>query len=111
MHPAEERWTWEDTIAGVRVGAEGIGRAGVPVRWRGCRRGCIAFLDPELEAPSQPMPPPAEETEDRRGTLGALVDVDEDVLMDGVFSDGEGLDLQEVSLELCPHYINWGPLL
>lgn len=35
----EERFTWEDTIAGLRVGVP------VPVRWRGCTRGCLVFLD------------------------------------------------------------------
>ncbi|KAH9889032.1 hypothetical protein C8Q73DRAFT_737849 [Cubamyces lactineus] len=99
---AEERWTWEEVIAGIRVGAEGVGRAGVPVRWRGCRRGCLAFLDPEPEASSQPVSPPAEEAEHQRGALSTLADVDEDVLMDEVFGDdddGPGLDLQEVSFD------------
>ncbi|TBU30082.1 hypothetical protein BD311DRAFT_777066 [Dichomitus squalens] len=49
---AEERWTWEDVVAGVRVGVEaGAGGGGVPVRWRGCSRGCLAFLDPPAPAP------------------------------------------------------------
>ncbi|KAI1784765.1 hypothetical protein LXA43DRAFT_901051 [Ganoderma leucocontextum] len=49
---AEERWTWEEVVAGVHVGAES-GGGGVPVRWRGCSRGCLAFLDPP------PLQPPA----------------------------------------------------
>jgi hypothetical protein len=40
--PAEERYTWVTELAGVRVG-ETIG--GVPLLWRGCGRGCLAFLD------------------------------------------------------------------
>lgn len=42
---AEERFTWEREIAGTDVKAECSG-AGVPVRWRGCLRGCLDFLDP-----------------------------------------------------------------
>ncbi|KAG6886209.1 hypothetical protein C0993_010771 [Termitomyces sp. T159_Od127] len=37
---AEERYTWETMIAGVEVGGS------VPIRWRGCQRGCLNFLDP-----------------------------------------------------------------
>ncbi|KZT07375.1 uncharacterized protein LAESUDRAFT_812051 [Laetiporus sulphureus 93-53] len=48
VHPAEERTTWERSVAGHDVSAECQGR-GVPVRWRGCRRGCLNFLD-TLEA-------------------------------------------------------------
>ncbi|KAJ8454799.1 hypothetical protein ONZ51_g12819 [Trametes cubensis] len=101
VQPAEERWTWEEVIAGVRVGAEGVGRAGVPVRWRGCKRGCLAFLDPETEAASQPVSSLAQEVDSQGGVLSTLVDADEDVLMDETFSedDGLGLDLQEVSFE------------
>ncbi|KAJ3931683.1 MAG: hypothetical protein NXY57DRAFT_1006319 [Lentinula lateritia] len=35
----EERFTWESTIAGV----ENLGE--IPVRWRGCLKGCLGFLD------------------------------------------------------------------
>jgi hypothetical protein len=38
---AEERYTWEETVAGLSVGVEG----GVPVLWRGCSVGCLSFLD------------------------------------------------------------------
>ncbi|KAL0953729.1 hypothetical protein HGRIS_004920 [Hohenbuehelia grisea] len=38
MH-AEERFTWENVVAGVNVGGA------VPVRWRGCQWGCLDFLD------------------------------------------------------------------
>ncbi|KAJ3723281.1 hypothetical protein C8R42DRAFT_665798 [Lentinula raphanica] len=37
----EERFTWENVIAGVGSLGE------IPVRWRGCRRGCLDFLDQE----------------------------------------------------------------
>ncbi|KAF5369941.1 hypothetical protein D9758_001295 [Tetrapyrgos nigripes] len=38
MH-AEEKFTWENTIAGV----SGLGQ--IPLRWRGCQLGCLDFLD------------------------------------------------------------------
>jgi hypothetical protein len=38
---AEERYTWEETVAGVNIGGA------VPVRWRGCQWGCLDFLDEE----------------------------------------------------------------
>lgn len=44
VEPAEERYTWESLIAGVDLGAK------VPLKWRGCLRGCLDFLDPEDEA-------------------------------------------------------------
>ncbi|KAG5647442.1 hypothetical protein DXG03_009372 [Asterophora parasitica] len=47
---AEERFTWEKTIANVDVG--GL----VPVRWRGCELGCLDFLNP-LEESTQPDTP------------------------------------------------------
>ncbi|KAI0929587.1 hypothetical protein AcV7_005080 [Taiwanofungus camphoratus] len=39
---AEERFTWERIVAGLNVGAGG--GAGVPIRWRGCEKGCLEFL-------------------------------------------------------------------
>ncbi|KAF8817536.1 hypothetical protein BYT27DRAFT_7074476 [Phlegmacium glaucopus] len=42
MH-AEQRFTWERKIAGLDVGGA------VPVRWRGCQRGCLDFLCPDEE--------------------------------------------------------------
>ncbi|KAK0497297.1 hypothetical protein EDD18DRAFT_1072864 [Armillaria luteobubalina] len=38
---AEERFTWESVIAGFDLGE----RAKVPVRWRGCRWGCLDYLE------------------------------------------------------------------
>jgi hypothetical protein len=35
----EERLTWEKIIAGVDRGES------VPIKWRGCLNGCLAFLD------------------------------------------------------------------
>lgn len=48
---AEERFSWENIIAGVDVSAGGP----VPVRWRGCSRGCLSFLD---TPPSREQDPP-----------------------------------------------------
>ncbi|PIL25484.1 hypothetical protein GSI_13374 [Ganoderma sinense ZZ0214-1] len=73
---AEERWTWEEVVAGVRVGAEdsaGGGR-GVPVRWRGCGRGCLAFLDPplsrEVGAPATVLEPPPLDVQEAEAEVG-----------------------------------------
>ncbi|THV05480.1 hypothetical protein K435DRAFT_834829 [Dendrothele bispora CBS 962.96] len=38
MH-SEERFTWENTVAGVTD----LGQ--IPLRWRGCQAGCLDFLD------------------------------------------------------------------
>ncbi|KAH9941496.1 hypothetical protein B0H21DRAFT_752593 [Amylocystis lapponica] len=40
---AEERFTWESVVAGRSVSS--LGGPGVPMRWRGCGRGCLDFLD------------------------------------------------------------------
>ena len=42
MH-VEQRLTWERRVAGLDVGGA------VPVRWRGCQRGCLDFLSPKYE--------------------------------------------------------------
>ncbi|TFK71342.1 hypothetical protein BDN72DRAFT_837717 [Pluteus cervinus] len=41
----EERFTWEDKIAGQPVGS-----VMVPVKWRGCSVGCLDFLSPDYVA-------------------------------------------------------------
>ena len=43
MVHVEQRLTWERRIAGLDVGGA------VPVRWRGCQRGCLDFLCPKDE--------------------------------------------------------------
>ena len=69
---AEERWTWEEVVAGVQVGTEGDnggggrGGGGVPVRWRGCSRGCLGFLDPP---PPEPAPVLAQEQEEETANV------------------------------------------
>jgi hypothetical protein len=35
----EERFTWVNSIAGIKLG--GL----APLRWRGCGRGCLEFLN------------------------------------------------------------------
>lgn len=40
VHHVEERFTWVDSIAGIRLG--GL----APLRWRGCGQGCLEFLNP-----------------------------------------------------------------
>lgn len=39
---AEERFSWEMRVGGLLIGGEGCE---VPLRWRGCCRGCLSFLD------------------------------------------------------------------
>ena len=93
---AEERWTWQEEIAGVRVGAEGVGGVGVPVRWRGCSRGCLAFLDPP--APGPVPSPGSEEPEEPQPShdgvqVGAGAGVaDEDLDLDLDIGGQEGGD-------------------
>ncbi|OCH84698.1 hypothetical protein OBBRIDRAFT_839510 [Obba rivulosa] len=62
---AEERFTWERVVAGRDVGAEGVAGAGVPVRWRGCSRGCLDFLEATAEpaVAGDPAAEPAEKTD------------------------------------------------
>lgn len=43
VRPAEQRLSWEKTIAGQNAGGM------VPVLWRGCGHGCLDFLEPEVE--------------------------------------------------------------
>ena len=47
---AEERYTWEPIIAGIRVGGY------VPVRWRGCQRGCLYFLENNGDGDESELP-------------------------------------------------------
>ncbi|KAJ7180634.1 hypothetical protein C8R46DRAFT_1070055 [Mycena filopes] len=44
VSPVEERYTWERVVAGVDLGES------VPLKWRGCLSGCLAFLGDGLEA-------------------------------------------------------------
>ena len=59
--PAEERYTWVTELAGVRVG-ESTG--GVPILWRGCRRGCLDFLDQGNASIAAPDNEPIDEKND-----------------------------------------------
>jgi hypothetical protein len=43
VHHAEQRYSWEASMAGLSLG--GV----APVRWRGCCRGCLSFLDEHAE--------------------------------------------------------------
>lgn len=46
---AEERLSWEKYVAGQRIGGE----AGIPLRWRGCRAGCLDLLEKNRDEPKQ----------------------------------------------------------
>ncbi|OSD00130.1 hypothetical protein PYCCODRAFT_1479403 [Trametes coccinea BRFM310] len=86
---AEERFTWEEVVAGVRVGSEGVGGVGVPIRWRGCGGDCLAFLDPEPEP--QQLPQPNEENPSMSSTSTLAVDVGDDTEMDVDVEDLVGM--------------------
>jgi hypothetical protein len=47
VHSAEERMEWLGLIAGVKVAEGDEGR--IPVLWRGCKRGCLRFLEEQDE--------------------------------------------------------------
>nr|VWO96433.1 Adenylate cyclase [Ganoderma boninense] len=89
---AEERWTWEEVVAGVHVGAEGTD--GVPVRWRGCARGCLGFLDPPSPA-SGPVRAPATVPEPVQGDAAEGQRVQE-----GTAGEGNELEAEEEEFEL-----------
>lgn len=64
--PAEERYTWVNELAGVRVGET---TGGVPLLWRGCGRGCLNFLD-DNKTVGVPVGAPEEENERREHVSG-----------------------------------------
>lgn len=110
---AEERFTWEDSIAGVRVAGEGPGGAGVPVRWRGCARGCLAFLDPpepssspSLSSETHSCTQPSALAEAERASVGAdqpevqLEDLNIDLDLGGP-GEGPVMDV-DVEMDLGP---------
>ncbi|KZT63911.1 hypothetical protein DAEQUDRAFT_733305 [Daedalea quercina L-15889] len=74
---AEERLTWEREVVGTDVKAE-CGGAGVPVRWRGCWKGCLDFLDPGQDEP-------------QAGSEDGAMDVDEDGDVDVLLLEVGGL--------------------
>lgn len=54
---AEERFSWEMRVGGLLIGGEGCE---VPLRWRGCCRGCLSFLDDqrvEMDRPRMDFEP------------------------------------------------------
>ncbi|OJT12912.1 hypothetical protein TRAPUB_10543 [Trametes pubescens] len=95
VRAAEERFTWEEVIAGVRVGGDGVGGVGVPVRWRGCGHECLAFLTPEPQPAPALAPTP---------TVDDDVDVDIDIPLEGdgdveMSEGGIEVDIQEVHFD------------
>ncbi|CAL1715529.1 unnamed protein product [Somion occarium] len=46
VNHAEEWFTWEGVVAGQRA----CEKYGVPMKWRGCSPGCLAFLGPDNNA-------------------------------------------------------------
>ncbi|KAJ8469599.1 hypothetical protein ONZ45_g16841 [Pleurotus djamor] len=74
---AEERFTWVDTINGVKLGGY------VPLRWRGCQHGCLRFLDEDGEdessSSSSVAPPIVPTVADENVFNDSTVQVDPDV--------------------------------
>ena len=70
----KERFTWVDVVAGVSVGQD------VPVRWRGCSKGCLSFLDgDEVADADAAMDMDVDEME---------MNEDEDAIQPVIFSSG-----------------------
>lgn len=65
----EERFTWENKVGGILVGGM------VPLLWRGCLSGCLAFLDGRDKDPSN-LQHPQPVVEDHDADNG--MDVDEE---------------------------------
>lgn len=63
-----ERFTWEHSVNGHTVGTN------IPVRWRGCSRGCLDFLEPaqQLEA-KDVLQTPAGDSDDE--DVGQVLDL------------------------------------
>ena len=84
---AEERFTWEGIIAGVRVGES----FGVPLFWRGCSKDCLDFLDSPNNNTEEASQQGENIDADWEGdTEAAITDEDEDLGARPVeFGDGE----------------------
>ncbi len=87
MKHAEERFTWEDVVAGVNTGEP----FGVPLLWRGCSKGCLDFLGSRRNDPEENLHD--EEDTDvmwEGDTEAVTTDTDDDVGVEAVhFGDGE----------------------
>jgi hypothetical protein len=64
VHHAEEVYTWENHIASVNVGGY------VPLRWRGCQKGCLDFLHPGVQYDRERAETDAWADEERKAELG-----------------------------------------
>ncbi|KAL0581961.1 hypothetical protein V5O48_000018 [Marasmius crinis-equi] len=83
--PAEERFTWEHTVAGV----SNLGH--VPIRWRGCQKGCLDFLaSPPREDPARLSTASQTVLQDNEGGAGSADD--QDVLQPVQLSSGFAFD-------------------
>ncbi|EGN95035.1 hypothetical protein SERLA73DRAFT_77050 [Serpula lacrymans var. lacrymans S7.3] len=92
---AEERFTWERVISGVDVGGS------VPVRWRGCLRGCLDFLvqndENAVEAENSPASGHDADTElNSESDVDSLMAVDDEMdAIQVVKLDGNMLAMDE----------------
>ena len=80
IRPAVERFTWEDEIAGVKMGEAD----GVPVLWRGCGPRCLDWLD--------------EEDDEEEGADGGGGKTDDSDVQADVMATGEG-DMDEAEFQ------------
>jgi len=69
----EERFTWEKTVAGLHVG--GI----VPIKWRGCSKGCLVFMDRD-KADADVQPGYANSSRDTQMAVDDDVEMDDSVV-------------------------------
>lgn len=74
---AEERFTWDNTIAGVDIGGA------VPMKWRGCEWGCLDFLTSKKEDAS--VEPAHDEDDLDMENVVQVVDFTSDVFGGDVF--------------------------
>lgn len=71
VNPAVERFAWVHTVAGQPVREE----AGIPVKWRGCMRGCLKFLGKDTEDSASTTHTSVEPDGDGNGLAGCKVDM------------------------------------
>ena len=73
----EERFTWEKIIAGEDVGEV------IPIQWRGCLKGCLAFLDTlDSDKTLSWGPNVQQRQQDRTADSRMTANVDDDVEME-----------------------------
>ncbi|KAF7789069.1 hypothetical protein EIP86_000002, partial [Pleurotus ostreatoroseus] len=88
---AEERYSWEHSIAGCDVDPP----HGVPVHWRGCSPGCLRFLDTKTETTEEAHMDYAVNLPSNTGTMDEM-DIDFD-MADSQSENGFGVEAMDLS--------------